>query len=516
MDDLHRSEQTPELDVPVVVCGAGPAGLTAAYRLTGSGRTTLVLEADPEYVGGISRTVRHNGYGFDIGGHRFFSKVPEIEALWDELLPGDLIVRKRRSRIYYRGRFFDYPLKPFSAVAALGPKEVLRCLTSFAHARMRPVRDPSNFEDWMTNEFGSRLYELFFKTYTEKVWGMSCRDISADWAAQRIRGLSLSSAVGNALRSFLPHGFRGGKEHVDTVKTLIDRFRYPRLGPGMMWEACADRIRDGGGRLLLGRRVVGLERTGGRWRVTHRGIDGDDAVVSTDDVVSSLPLQSLAGMLDVGEDVRRAADNLRYRDFLTVALIMRDRDCFDDHWIYVQDPGVRVGRIQNYKAWSPEMVPDPDHCCYGLEYFCFEGDGLWESSDTDLIQLAINEIHNLGLADRSDFKDGCVVRQPKAYPVYDGDYATHVACIRKALREYPGLHPVGRNGLHQYNNQDHSMMTAMLTVRNILAGEALFDPWRVNQDAVYHESEGDAPVATSGRSVPERVRNAAYPDSAIP
>lgn len=495
---------TPHCEI--VICGAGPAGLTAGYLLAREGRYPLILEADAEYVGGLSRTVRHNGYGFDIGGHRFFSKVPEIEALWDEILPGDMLTCQRKSRIYYRRCFFDYPLKPVSAVLALGPMEAVRCLASFINVRLRPFRNPANFEDWVTNEFGSRLYELFFKGYTEKIWGMSCREISADWAAQRIRGLSLPKAVSNALRSLLPRWVGVRPVNNRTVKTLVDRFRYPRLGPGMMWEACTRHIETQGGTIRLGQRVTGIKRDGASWRVTHRGSDGKERAVTADHVVTSLPLRELVQMLDLDDDIRRSAESLRYRDFLTVALIMRDRGRFDDHWIYVQDPTVQVGRIQNYKAWSPDMVPDPAYCCYGLEYFCFEGDGLWESSDEELASLAVDEIHQLGLADRGDLLDTRVVRQRKAYPVYDEQYAAHVARIREAVRALPGLHPIGRNGLHQYNNQDHSMMTAMLTVWNIIEGHTRFDPWRVNQDAVYHEQiDSDSDIAAPGRSVPRRV-----------
>ena len=490
----------------VVVIGAGPAGLTAAYQLGKAGVPALVLEADPEYVGGIARTVRYRGYLFDIGGHRFFSKSKEVEDLWTEILPDDLLVRPRSSRIYYGGKFYSYPLKPFEALANLGPVEATRCLISYLTARARPVPNPTNFEDWVVNHFGERLYSIFFKTYTEKVWGMSCREISADWAAQRIKGLSLSSAVLNA---FKPKP----KDRQAVIKTLIDEFRYPRKGPGMMWEVCTDKVRAMGGRVELGRRVEGLRYEGGRWWVRHRGADGSSRTEEADHVISSAPMREVIEHLEPRppEDVLRAARSLRYRDFLVVALIVIDRHRFDDNWIYIQDSSVKVGRVQNFKSWSPEMVPDPSTNCYGLEYFCFEGDGLWTSEDAALIELGRNELcDGLKLAHREDVIDGRVARMRKAYPVYDDAYATHTATIRSAVSaSYPGLHFVGRNGMHKYNNQDHAMMTAMLTVENILSGEPRFDVWQVNQDAEYHEAGAAGGQQFLGeRRVPARIRGA--------
>jgi protoporphyrinogen oxidase len=490
----------------VVVIGAGPAGLTAAYELSKQGARVTVLEADPEYVGGIARTARYKGYHFDIGGHRFFSKSREIEDLWTELLPHDMLVRPRSSRIYYKGRFFTYPLRAVEALRKLGPVESLRCVLSYARARVAPVPDPRSFEDWVSNQFGRRLFEIFFKTYTEKVWGMSCKEISADWAAQRIKGLSLATAALNALRP--QRGRRGG----DVIKTLIDTFRYPRRGPGMMWEACSARIRELGGEVRLGARVVGcrLARDDGQWTVEYIDADGTHHAVHADHVISSAPIQDLVRGIEpsMSATARSAAEALRYRDFLTVVLILQDRGAVTDNWVYVHDPGVRVGRVQNFKSWSPEMVPDPAMACYGLEYFCFEGDELWTAADPDLIALGRRELATIGLARDADVVDGCVVRQPKAYPVYDEGYARNVATIRNEIAAaYPGLHLVGRNGMHKYNNQDHAMMTALLCARNIVAGRALYDVWRVNEDAEYHEegTAGQNSGATGLRGVPARV-----------
>jgi len=483
-----------------VIVGAGPAGLTAAYELSKQHAPVVVLESDPQYVGGISRTVNYKGFRFDIGGHRFFSKSREVEDLWTEIAGEDMLDRPRSSRIYYRGQFYTYPLKPFEALSKLGFVESARCVLSFVAARLHPTHNPKTFEEWVSNQFGERLFRIFFKTYTEKVWGMSCDEISADWAAQRIKGLSLGSTIKHAL-----FGQGKSKDRKQVVKTLIDTFRYPRLGPGMMWEACTEKVRKLGGEVLLGRRVVGchFDSTSNLWIVTSRDANGDLEEYRAEHLVSSMPIRELVSQIEpqLPESALLAARSLRYRDFLTVGLIVHDRGRFSDNWIYIHDPSVQVGRVQNYKSWSPEMVPDAGYCSYGLEYFCFEGDVLWTTSDRELIELAKREIQQVSLAASADVVDGCVIRQPKAYPVYDDAYQQHVNTIRKALDENcPTLHLVGRNGMHKYNNQDHAMMTAMLTAKNILAGERKYDVWAVNQDAEYHEAgaagEGTSEIET--------------------
>jgi protoporphyrinogen oxidase len=493
----------------VAVIGAGPAGLTAAYALTKERVPVTVLEADAESVGGISRTVVYKGFRFDIGGHRFFSKSKEVEELWSEILPEDMLERPRSSRIYYRGKFFSYPLKPFEALQKLGPVEAALCVASYAKARLDPVPEPKNFEDWVVNQFGERLFRIFFKTYTEKVWGMSCREISADWAAQRIKGLSLRTALLSALSSKSPAGDRSA-----VVKTLIDTFRYPRLGPGMMWEACAEKVENGGGRLLMGRRVERVAKLdSGRYRVEHAGRDGERAALEVDHVVSSAPLSEVVRSLEPrpSEEAIAAASRLRYRDFVIVVLIARDEGAFTDNWVYIQDEGVKVGRIQNFKSWSPEMVPDPKLASYGCEYFCHQGDGIWEASDSELARLAEREMTGIGLLRPGAMVDSSVVRQPKAYPVYDASYQKNVDVIRRELRAcYPGLSVVGRNGMHKYNNQDHSMMTALLSARNIAAGRELYDLWKVNQDAEYHEA-GDRGAEAAGRLIPRLLRRSSIP-----
>jgi protoporphyrinogen oxidase len=497
-----------EMKTTVAIIGAGPAGLTAGYLLSKNEVDVTLLEADPVYVGGISRTARYKGFHFDIGGHRFFSKSKAVEDLWNEILPDDMLRRPRSSRIFYGRKFFAYPLKPFEALLKLGVFRSLACILSWLKARVFPVREPRNFEDWVSNQFGRRLFNTFFKSYTEKVWGMSCREISADWAAQRIKGLSLGSAIRNAL---LPQ--RQPRDNSKVIKTLVNSFRYPRRGPGMMWEAAAKKLQSLGGEIQMGCRVTGCEynELTERWSVQFRDQSGDEHILEAEHVISSAPMRELIRGLSpaVPPRVRQAAESLKYRDFLTVMLIVRASDAFADNWIYIHDPSVKVGRVQNFRSWSPEMVPEPDKACYGLEYFCFEHDGLWDSSDEELIELGKRELAQIGLAETGDVVDGCVVRQKKAYPVYDDDYARHVATIRTELDlHYPNLHLVGRNGMHKYNNQDHAMMTAMLCVENILAEEKLYDLWQVNGDAEYHEAGEIEPEHEQGpalRLVPMRA-----------
>lgn len=501
----------------VFVIGAGPAGLTASYLLTKQGVSTTVIEADPNYVGGISRTANYKNFLFDIGGHRFFSKSKEVVDLWKEILPQDFISRPRMSRIYYDGKYYSYPLKAFEALGNLGVVESSLCVLSFMYKQAFPNEKPETFHDWVANQFGERLFSIFFKTYTEKVWGMSCDEISADWAAQRIKGLDLWSAMANALRnSIKPAGFKDGTAAHDkqVIKTLIDSFEYPRKGPGMMWEAAARKTQAQGGTLLMGTRLMSLsfDRNTEIWTITAQRQDGEILNFTAKHVISSAPIRELVQSFTERPISADAAERLRYRDFITVAVVVEKPDLFPDNWIYIHEPSVKVGRIQNFRSWSPEMVPDEKLACLGLEYFCFEGDGLWNSPDEELIALAKKELAQIGLATEAECVDGCVVRQKKAYPVYDDAYKFNVDTIREDLAaNYPSLHLVGRNGMHKYNNQDHAMMTSMLTVKNIIAGEMLYDVWNVNEDAEYHEAgaSGAAEALSSLRMVPRRVGSAA-------
>jgi protoporphyrinogen oxidase len=496
-----------QVDSDVFVIGAGPAGLTAAYCLTKSTPSVIVIEKDPVYVGGISRTVRYRDYLFDIGGHRFFSKSKEVVDLWREILPDDFIDRPRLSRIYYNGKFYSYPLSAFEALRNLGILTSTACMLSYGLAKLRPIVDPQTFHQWVRNQFGEKLFSIFFKTYTEKVWGMSCDEISADWAAQRIKGLDLRVAVVNALRRSLK--ISGRKAGGGIVKTLIESFQYPRKGPGMMWETAARKVIERGGRVLMGRELTRLsyDEPSKIWRIEVATQDGRHETYTARHVISSAPMRELTEKLAPRPLSLFHARSLRYRDFLTVALIVNKPDLFPDNWIYIHDPSVKVGRVQNFSSWSPEMVPN-GMGCLGLEYFCFEGDGVWNAPDAELVALAKKEIDQIGLISSADVVDASVVRQPKAYPVYDDDYRHHLSMIRLDLeRTYPTLHLVGRNGMHRYNNQDHAMMTAMLTAKNILAGERRYDIWAVNEDAEYHEAGGSGveDALRSERLVPRRT-----------
>ena len=461
--------------LPTVVLGAGPAGLTAGYLLAKQGRPVIVLEAEDQ-VGGLAKTVEHDGYRFDLGGHRFFTKSEEVNALWHEVMREEFLLRPRMSRIYWNGKFLDYPLRGPDVIRKLGPVELTRALLSYLAAAARPKGQEETFEDWVSNRFGRRLFELFFKSYTEKVWGVPTSEIRAEWAAQRIKGLSFFSAAKAA--------FFGNRDN--KVKSLISQFHYPRFGPGQMWETMAEEIERLGGEVRLRSPVRSLRGADGRIVAVEAGGD----TILPGEVISSLPLRTMVGLFSepAPESVRGAARGLRYRDFLTVALVLRGEDLFPDNWIYIHDPSVRVGRIQNYRSWSPWMVPDEDKACVGLEYFCFQGDDLWTMDDDALVELAKRELEQLGLASAEVVERGYAVRVPKAYPMYDADYAPRVAAIRAFLEQFENLQQVGRNGLHRYNNSDHSMLTAIRAVENITRG-ARHDLWQVNAESVYHEEE---------------------------
>jgi protoporphyrinogen oxidase len=468
----------------VVIIGAGPAGLTAAYQLGRCGLYRItVLEADQQ-VGGISRTACYKGYRFDIGGHRFFTKIKAVEDLWHELLGSEFIAVPRLSRIHYNGHFFDYPLRAGNALRGLGPINAALIVVSYLKWHWRPYPVEETFEQWVTNRFGRRLYETFFKTYTEKVWGIPCSEIRAEWAAQRIHGLSLARAILNGA---------GLQKRASTIKSLIHSFQYPRLGPGQMWEAARDRVIARGDRVLLRHKVERIELCQGRAVAVHATADTGRVVIEADHVITTMPVRSLARALSPAppDRVQDAAAGLRYRDFIVVALVLTRTDLFPDNWIYVHTPGLKVGRIQNFNNWSPAMVPTPGTTCLGLEYFCFRGDGLWEESDADLIARAAQELEALGLASRADVADGTVIRVPKAYPIYDTGYRERMAAVREYLDGIPNLHTAGRNGMHKYNNQDHSMLAAMQVVANMQG--ANYDVWDVNTDSDYHEAHNVEP-----------------------
>jgi protoporphyrinogen oxidase len=463
----------------VGIIGGGPAGLTAAYVLStpGSQFKPIVFEAS-DTIGGIARTENYKGYRFDIGGHRFFTRIPEVQALWREICGDDFVRRRRLSRIYYGGKYYMYPLKAFNALSTMGPVEAVRIFLSYIKWQFWPHKAEDNLEQWVINRFGGRLYHYFFRTYTEKVWGIPGTQITSDWAAQRIKNLSLGKAIWNAISG------------ANDTASLIEEFDYPRLGPGMMWEKCRDLIHERGGEVRLNCGVQRIIRTGNHIEAIVIG-DRDGAAtpfrVTADEFISSMALADLIACIDPAppDEVVRAARQLKYRDFLIVTLILDHSDPFPDNWIYIHDPEVKVGRIQNFRAWSPDMVPDPRHASVGLEYFCHAGDGLWSLSNDQLIDLAATELDRLGLAPKASVMDGTVIRQPKAYPVYDENYCRVLKVIQDWLNGLENFQTVGRNGLHRYNNQDHSMLTAMLAVQNIEGRR--HNLWDVNVERSYHE-----------------------------
>ena len=496
-----------------LLIGAGPAGLTAALEfLRRSDVHPIVLEASQE-IGGISRTIRHNGNRIDIGGHRFFSKSDRVMNWWMDLMPPEashgltaenadlvMLVRPRKSRIYFLRRFFDYPIKlTGDTLRKLGLTRTLKIGFSYLRARLFPRKVEKSLEDFLINRFGRQLYLTFFKSYTEKVWGVPCEAISAEWGAQRIKGLSLTTAVLHFLKKAFSSSRDEAIQQKGTETSLIEKFLYPKYGPGQLWEHVADQIRQQGGEILLG------------WRATRLFVQGDliTAVEAVSDsgerrrfvadyVFSTMPVRELIDAMDtpIPGEVREVSDGLQYRDFITVGLLVNqltvreaDGGPLKDNWIYIQEPDVLVGRLQIFNNWSPYMVADPSKTWIGLEYFCYQTDALWKMADEDLKKFAIAEVEKIGILRAGDVTDAHVVRVPKTYPAYFGTYDRfHV--IREFLDQFQNLYLVGRNGMHKYNNQDHSMLTAMTAVDNIIAGiRDKENVWSINTEMEYHEEE---------------------------
>jgi len=459
-----------------VIIGAGPAGLTAALECVRQGMRPIVLE-QADKVGGIARTERYQNYGFDIGGHRFFTKSDRINRLWHEMLGNDFLKVSRISRIYYKGRFFNYPLRPSNALFNLGVSESLLIIISYFKAQIWPTEKEENFEQWVSNRFGKRLYSTFFKTYTEKVWGIPCNRIRSDWAVQRIKGLSLTAAVYNALFG------------MKRAKTLINEFEYPRKGPGMMWQRFREAVEEGGGKVRLNSEALHLRHANGRITNVIYAKGDKKSEIPAEHLISSAPLNLLVTMLDpqAPQEILEAARNLAYRAFIIVVLIVDKKELFPDQWIYIHSPNVRVGRIQNFKNWSAAMVPDPAKTCVGMEYFCDEDDELWMLPDAELADIALRELSELGIARSDDSTDSMVLRQPKAYPVYDRNYSKHLGVIRNYIGEFENLQTIGRNGMHRYNNMDHSMLTGIMAVQNISG--ANHNLWTINEEEEYLEEE---------------------------
>lgn len=470
-----------EESLGIAILGAGPAGLSAAHVLARAGRAGTVLEAEGD-VGGIAKTVEFNGYRFDLGGHRFYTRLEPVGRLWRETLGEEFLLRRRLSRIYFRGRFFNYPLRAEDVFRRLGPWESIRCALSYVGSRLRfRGVEPRTFEEWVISRFGRRIYDNFFRTYTEKVWGVPGSEIQAEWAAQRIQDFSLLKALLGILRL----------NRRSPATTVIEEFRYPRLGPGQMWEAFRDRVEAEGIPVRVHRPCTTIRHRAGRATSVVTESEGNRREHSVDGVVSTLALPDLIEALEPAPPphVREAAQRLRFRNLCLVALMVEGGDQFPDNWIYLHDPATRAGRVQNFGAWSESMVP-PEKSCLGVEYFCFPDDEIWRMSDTEAVQLATDELASIGLIDPDRVVDGLKVRVPRAYPMYDPGYREAVAEIRGYLEHFSNLATCGRNGLHRYNNQDHSMATAILATMNLIDGGSR-DVWSVNTRGEYLERQGE-------------------------
>lgn len=491
----------------VVIVGAGPAGLTAALELGRRSDTEVVVVEQDDAVGGISRTVRYKGNNMDLGGHRYFSKSDTVTKWWEELMPvadeaaqdgnDDVMLRRNRlSRIYFLRRFFDYPISlSWQTVRNLGMRRLIRIGLSYIRIRLFPIRKERSLEDFYINRFGRELYETFFRDYTQKLWGVECRAISPEWGSQRVKGLSIGAALAHIARRI---GRRTDPKKVET--SLIDRFLYPKFGSGHIWEVAARRIAEAGGEILSGNRVTAIHTENGHVTgVTVVDRQGCERRIECDWLISSMPVRELIAAMDgpVPPEVREVADGLIYRDFMTVGLLLKrmkitgpEGKCYPpDTWIYIQERDVKAGRVQVFNNWSPYMVRDDGTVWIGVEYFVDEGDEYWTMADEDFIAMAAREMEHIGMIDRADVSDAIVVRVPKAYPAYFGTYG-RMEEIRRWTDRIDNLFLVGRNGMHRYNNIDHSMLTAMAAVDNILTGRTdKSNIWQVNVEQEYHESK---------------------------
>ena len=472
----------------VLIIGAGPAGLTAGYELIKKGYKVTIFEADKDFVGGISRTVEYKGFRFDIGGHRFFSKNKEVEKWWHDILEGDFLLRPRLSRWFYKGKFFQYPIKPFELLGVFGLLDSAKIMLSYLWAKLFPIKPELSLADWCINNFGRYLAKPFFIDYNLKLWGIDPRQLSKEFTLQRIKGISFIGTLKESLYKTLR--IKGRTQ----AKSLIESFNYPKYGPGMLWEKVTACIREQGGDILMGHKVFKIVHSNGRLdKVFVKNSSGVTKEYIGDFLLSTMPLTELVLALspEPEKQVVEAAKVLDFRDFITVALMVDKEVLPPDNWIYTHDKGMRSIRIQIFKNWSQYMVPDQTKSCIGFEYVCKDGDELWSKSRAELIELAQNELTILGFAKREEVFDAEVVRLRNVYPRYLIGFEKNVAIIKEYLQNtFPTniIQPIGRGGLHRYNNSDHSMMTAFLAVKNIL-GEGHYDQWEVNSDAEYHEVE---------------------------
>lgn len=515
-----------------LIIGAGPAGLTAAYELLQRTDIEVIVLEKSTYMGGISRTVNYKGNRIDIGGHRFFSKSDRVMKWWQNILPlqkleskqetityqgksrtisadaamldpeynnNVMLLRKRISHIYFNRTFFDYPLKiNFDTLAKLGFKRTLQIGLSYVKSLIRPIRPEKNLQDFFINRFGQVLYETFFKSYTEKVWGVSCNKISAEWGAQRVQELSIIKAILHNIKQF----FMPKKDDIaqkETVTTLIEQFLYPKYGPGQMWEEVAKRVKERGGKIVTNCEVIKMYATNHRIISVevYNAQTGQTELFESDYIFSTMPIQDLVNSLQltVPEHVKKISDGLQYRDFITVGLLLdrlkvaKQNQNLEDNWIYIQETDVHVGRVQIFNNWSPYMVADPSKVWIGLEYFCYKNDDIWNLSDNKMIELAQHELDKIGIIDKKNVLDAVVIRMEKTYPAYFGTYE-HFDVLREYLDDFENLFLIGRNGMHKYNNQDHSMLTAMTAVDNIVNNYVnKANIWAVNTQQEYHEQK---------------------------
>lgn len=463
---------------PIYILGAGPAGMAAAYRLTQLGFPVVVVERE-EGVGGLAKSIRYQGFILDYGPHRFFTKIPAVLELWNQVLGSEQVTVRRLTRIYYRKQYFQYPIQAWEVLRKVGWWESLRIVLSYLWAQLIPRPAPRNFADWVKGKFGARLFQIFFEGYTEKLWGIPCTEISADWAAQRIKGLSLGEAIRKAL------GWNRG-----LVKSLIDQFQFPRLGSGQLYEKMQEFLLAEGQKVWLNTEVIALRHEGSRIvKLQLRNLqDGSETWVSPSHVISSIPLTVLVQSLQElpPPEVLQAARNLKFRNTVLVYLIVEGSQLFPDNWLYINEPTVQVGRVTNFANWSPAMLPNREQTPLCCEYWCNFEDPLWQAPEEELLALAERELRQIGLLQDQKICGGFVVRLPRTYPIYAGSYKEDLAILQRYLGEFENLQLVGRYGSFKYNNQDHSLLMGLLAAENILQPGS-HDLWQVNSDDDYQE-----------------------------
>jgi protoporphyrinogen oxidase/putative flippase GtrA len=476
-----------QLSNPIYILGAGPAGLAAAYQLTKQGFPVIVVEKGAK-VGGLAKSIEYEGFILDFGPHRFFTKVAPVLQLWNEVLGHEQVSVNRLTRIYYGGKYFSYPLKAIDTLLTLGIWESFKIIASYGWARLRPNSNPQNFAEWVTNKFGKRLFEIFFESYTEKLWGISCQEISADWAAQRIKGLSLLSAIRNALLG------NSGK-----VKSLVDQFQFPRLGSGQLYDKIQTYLEDNQQKVLLNTEVVKIHQDD--YQVSHLTLrncqTGEENTVKCRAVISSIPLSFLVQQINSPppQKVIEAAKSLRFRNTILVYLIVEGSNLFPDNWLYINEQNVQLGRVANFANWSPSMLPNGHQTPLCCEYWCNFEDPFWTKPEDELKLQAEEELRKIGLLKKEKVASGFVVRLPRTYPVYAGNYKQSLAEIKTYLQQFNNLQLIGRYGAFKYNNQDHSLLMGILAAENIVT-PGKHNLWAVNSDSEYQE-EADSNAATT-------------------